>query len=170
MSGQQTASACPHPEAVGTRWGDPISEERQAELQGYLDRWATETDHGERKGPFDKEPGEVFGVALTGADASWLEKQSGHDEFGQAPSLHLEGTDLSYAHLEGSALPEAYLERAILLRANLERANLIGAHLEGADLREAHLENAMAVAHLEGADLRLAYLENAFLGGARLEG
>ncbi len=27
------ASACPHPEAVGRRWGDPISAERQAELQ-----------------------------------------------------------------------------------------------------------------------------------------
>jgi hypothetical protein len=28
--------------------GAPISEERQAELQGYLDHWAAETDHGER--------------------------------------------------------------------------------------------------------------------------
>jgi hypothetical protein len=26
MSEQQTTSACPHPEAVGQRWGDPISE------------------------------------------------------------------------------------------------------------------------------------------------
>jgi hypothetical protein len=25
-------------------WGDPISEERQAGLQGYLDRWKAETD------------------------------------------------------------------------------------------------------------------------------
>jgi hypothetical protein len=33
MSEQQTTSACPHPEAVGKRWGEPISEERQAELQ-----------------------------------------------------------------------------------------------------------------------------------------
>lgn len=48
----QAASACLHPEAVGKRWGDLISEERQAKLQGYLDRWAEETDHGERKGPF----------------------------------------------------------------------------------------------------------------------
>jgi hypothetical protein len=31
MSEQQTRSACPHPEAVGKRWGDPISEVRQAE-------------------------------------------------------------------------------------------------------------------------------------------
>jgi hypothetical protein len=26
MSEQQAAGACPHPEAVGTRWGDPLSE------------------------------------------------------------------------------------------------------------------------------------------------
>jgi hypothetical protein len=51
-----TTSACPHPEAVGKRWGDPISEERQAELQDYLDRWAAETDHGKRMGPFDSRP------------------------------------------------------------------------------------------------------------------
>lgn len=38
MSEQQTTSACPHPEAVGKRWGDPISAERQA---GYR---ATSTD------------------------------------------------------------------------------------------------------------------------------
>ncbi len=31
----------------------PISEERQAELLGYLDPWAAETDQGERTGPFD---------------------------------------------------------------------------------------------------------------------
>jgi hypothetical protein len=29
-----TASACPHPEAVGKRWGDLISPEQQAELRG----------------------------------------------------------------------------------------------------------------------------------------
>jgi hypothetical protein len=32
LSEQQTISACPHPEAVGTRWGDPITTERQALL------------------------------------------------------------------------------------------------------------------------------------------
>jgi hypothetical protein len=40
MSEQQTGewkSPCPHPEAVGTRWGDPISEERQAELKALAD-------------------------------------------------------------------------------------------------------------------------------------
>lgn len=29
-------------------WGQPISEERRAELQGYLDRWDDQTDHGRR--------------------------------------------------------------------------------------------------------------------------
>src|ERR1044071_1285219 len=80
----QTTSACPHPEAVGTRWGDPISEERQAELQGYLDRWEAETDHGERKGPFDlgaSRTGIPHGVPLTGADVSWL-AESGRNAFG----------------------------------------------------------------------------------------
>jgi hypothetical protein len=65
MSEQQTVSACLHPEAVDTRWGDPISKERQAELQGYLDRWEAETNHGERKGPF-------AGTRLNGADVFWL--------------------------------------------------------------------------------------------------
>jgi hypothetical protein len=45
-------SACPHPEAVGTRWGDSISPERQAELMEHVARWQGKTDHGERKGPF----------------------------------------------------------------------------------------------------------------------
>ncbi|MGO8950540.1 MAG: hypothetical protein ACLQUY_23360 [Ktedonobacterales bacterium] len=56
-------SACPHPEAVGKRWGDPISQERQAKLQAYLDRWQAEADHGLRAGPFTY-------VRLTGADVS----------------------------------------------------------------------------------------------------
>ncbi len=48
MSEQQTGgeaqaapawkSPCPHPEAVGTRWGDPIGEERQADLKALADK------------------------------------------------------------------------------------------------------------------------------------
>src|SRR5262245_42078042 len=57
-------SACLHPEAVGTRWGDPLSEERQVKLQGYLERWAAETNHGGRKGLFHN-------AQLTGADVFW---------------------------------------------------------------------------------------------------
>jgi hypothetical protein len=31
-------SACPHPGTVGTRWGDAMSVERQAELRAFADR------------------------------------------------------------------------------------------------------------------------------------
>src|SRR5262245_30555741 len=80
-------SACPHPEAVGKRWGDPISEERQAELQGYLDRWAAETYHGGRMGPF-------VGILLTGADVLWLAKRSSSEDYVTESNLHLEGAIL----------------------------------------------------------------------------
>jgi hypothetical protein len=96
---QQATQAEPAP---GNRWDDPISEERQAELQGYLDRWQAETDHGERRGPFDKSPGEL-GVSLTGADVAWLADQSGRDRNGGVPNLHLEGARLNEAHLAGPA-------------------------------------------------------------------
>jgi len=124
MSEQQTVSACPHPEAVGTRWGDPISEERQAELQSYLDRWEAKTDHdedrGKWRGPFSR-AADGTRLRLTGADVFWLAEQViDSNEF--VPNLHLERADISNAHLE--------------------RAKLIGAHLEGADFRQAHLERA----------------------------
>lgn len=92
--------ACPHPDAVGKRWCDPIPSERQAELQGYLDRWQAETDHGERKGPFAGER-IYLGVRLTGADMAWLAEQSGRGTLGSVPNLHLEGANLGGAHLEG---------------------------------------------------------------------
>ena len=150
MTQQQpvTTSACPHPEAVGTRWGDPISQERQAELQRYLDRWAVETDHGERKGPFEE-------VQLTGADASWLSEQTSPRVSGRPI---LENIDL---HLEGARLYSAHLEGAFLNGANMEGAHLYDAHLEGAHLFSAHLERVgLNEAHLEGA-----YLYQAYLGG-----
>lgn len=134
-------SACPHPEAVDTRWGDPISEERQAELQRVLDAWdAPGADHGDQKGPFD-------GVSLTGAEVCWLAERSGRDLFGEVPNLHLEGATLTGAHLEG----------AVLFGAHLEGATLVAAHLEGADLTAAHLEGAV----LEGANLEGATLTDA---------
>jgi uncharacterized protein YjbI with pentapeptide repeats len=185
MSEQQATSACPHPEAVGERWEDLISKERQAELQGYLDRWAAETDHGERKGPFDKGPG-AHGVRLTGADVSWLAMQSGYNPAGFLDYLHLEGADLNSlaskgAHLEGAILAGAYLEHAELFGAhltgvklaavNLERATLNGAHLEDADLLAARLDDAHLIdTHLEHADLRNAHLERANLNKAHLTG
>src|SRR5262245_32609216 len=118
----QQPSTCPHPEAVGKRWGDLISEERQRELQGYLDRWTQEGDHGERKGPFDftGRSDEVHErLHLTGADVSWLAEQKGYDKFGWVPALHLEAASLNGAHLE----------QADLTGAHLEQAHLNGAHL-----------------------------------------
>ena len=72
--------------------GQPISEERQAELRGYLDRWAAEadTDHGERKGPFNGWPSDTS-VKLTGADVCWLANWSGRDKIGAVSNLRLGG-------------------------------------------------------------------------------
>jgi Pentapeptide repeats (8 copies) len=175
MSEQQTTSACPHPEAVGKRWGDPIGEERQAELQGYLDRWAAETDHGERKGPFDE------GARLTGADVSWLAEHSGRDGIGRVLNLHLEGAYLNETHLEQARLMAAHLEGANLGGAYLERADLSGAYLREAllhntrlrraGLDDANLEKAFAInANLVEAELTGAHLEEAYFEGAQLEG
>ena len=108
------------------KWGDRISPDRQAELQGYLDRWKAETDHGDRMGPFAQ-------VQLTGADVFWLAKRSRRDKKGRLPRLHLEGADLCGAHLE----------KADLRGAALDGADLRDARLEGADLRDARLEGVI---------------------------
>ncbi len=158
-------SACPHPEAIGTRWGDLISAERQAELQNILDAWnAPDADHGKRRGPFD-------GIQLSGADVAWLAEQSGRDENGGVPNLHLEGAILTRAHLEDADLGAAHLGGADLRFAHLGGADLRFAHLGGADLRFAHLGGAdLRFAHLGGAFLRAAYLGSATLYAAHLEG
>jgi hypothetical protein len=70
MSEQQaaTTSPCPHPEAVGTRWGDRISEERQAELKALADKqrqWVAEPETTRGHSVFR-------GAKLSGADVSWL--------------------------------------------------------------------------------------------------
>jgi hypothetical protein len=39
---------------TGDRWGDPISAERQAELQGTLNAW--DAPDADRKGTFDQVP------------------------------------------------------------------------------------------------------------------
>ncbi len=174
MTVQQTSSACPHPEAVGRRWGDPIGEERQAALQGYLDGWVAETDHGERKGPFS-------GVPLTGADVSWLAErvrtvdnlafdlllkplaQLGFTdgmvrEMLAAEDLHLE--DAFQETLAPLGLVEGFF-RAMLpaIDLHLEGAILISAHLEGAVLILTRLDGAvLSGAHLEGASLQSASL------------
>jgi hypothetical protein len=173
---ESKSSACPHPEAVGKRWGDPISEERQAELQGYLDRWAAEADHGARKGPFDGGPGKS-GVQLTGADIYWLCERVRDDRFDHVTDLHLEGAWVFAAHMEGADLSGAHLERVQFNLESMERnreysaAELLAGHLEGAWLSEAHLEGAnLFRAHLNGANLGGAHLEGANLARAHLEG
>jgi hypothetical protein len=47
---------------------------------------------------------------LTGADTYWLAEQSGRDELGGLPNLHLEHANLSQASLEGALLAGAHLE------------------------------------------------------------
>jgi hypothetical protein len=135
-------------------WGQPISEERRVELQGYLDQWQAETDHGNRRGPFD-------GITLSRADVHWLAEQSGRNEEGQVPNLHLEWADLSMAHLEGADLREAHLEGTNLYLAHLEDADLSKAYLEGANLYRAHLEGVdLYQAHLDSAELRRVWLDS----------
>jgi hypothetical protein len=94
MSERQTASARPHPEAVGTRWGDPISADRQAELQGHLDRWEAGADEDERGGPFGGRP-RAMAMRLTGAGVYWLAAHRRPTLDDLAHSLHLEGADLT---------------------------------------------------------------------------
>jgi hypothetical protein len=114
MSGEQsqqssatTASAEPAM-TEEHRWGEPISAERQAELQAVLDAWnASGADHGGRPGPFavgrlaamlltalaadhGNQAGPSAVRRLTGADVSWLAEQSGPSGLGQVPNLHLE--------------------------------------------------------------------------------
>jgi uncharacterized protein YjbI with pentapeptide repeats len=145
-------------------WGQPISEERQRELQDFLDRWVVEPDHGARKGPFES-------VRLTGADVCWLAQQAGPDTLGNVPNLHLEGADLRRAHLARAVLRKARLEGIQLGLAWLEGADLSAAHLEGADLRGARLGGAsLEDIHLEGAFVSRAYLTGAHLRHARLAG
>ncbi|MGO8946875.1 MAG: pentapeptide repeat-containing protein [Ktedonobacterales bacterium] len=131
---------------TGDKWGDPISPERQGELQGYLDRWDKETDHGERKGPF-------AGVKLSGADVYWAARRAKRYDF-------------SEAHLEGAYLGRAHLNHAILRKTRLEGASLFQAHLEGANLHDAHLEGA----NLTGTWFdKTTHLNNASLTGVRLD-
>jgi uncharacterized protein YjbI with pentapeptide repeats len=169
---------------IGVKWGEAISKERQQELQGYLDRWAAEADHGERKGPFDRDAPDALLGSLTGADIFWLcmlvMLEAAHDEDADLKAimqgvrfhrLHLEGANLREAHLEGANFREAHLEGAELHEAHLEGAHLFEAHLEGAHLNSAHLEGAfLNSAHLEGAGLGGVHLEGARLFEAHLEG
>jgi len=173
MSETTTETSTTDAPKIGIAWGDDISEERQRALDAILAAWDAETDHGERKGPFDS-------VRLTGADVSWLSERSEHPYHGGAPNLHLEGANLFKALLKGAKLISVHLEGARLRVAQLEGANLSLAHLEGADLRATHLERTnlryaelaratLGRAHLEHADLRWAQADHADLSEAHLE-
>lgn len=157
-------------QVIGEKWGDPISDERQAELRALFERqqvWVAQPEATRGESVFK-------GVELTGADVSWLAGHSGritldiiHED---APDLHLESGDLVEAHLEGASLAGAHLEGASLAGAHLGNANLIMAHLEGAYLTGAHLEGALlSGAHLEGAELLASHLESAYLYKTHLE-
>ncbi|HZC79993.1 MAG TPA: pentapeptide repeat-containing protein, partial [Ktedonobacterales bacterium] len=159
-------------EAPVLQWGDPISLERQAELQRRLDAWATEQDHGARRGPFSGGMQNSGRISLTGADVFWLAERV-RREAGTftVPGLHLEGANLHWAHLEGAELTGAHLEGAVLTEADLQSSVLIGTQLQGALLLGARLERAiLRGAYLEGANLREAQLQAADLTGAQLEG
>jgi uncharacterized protein YjbI with pentapeptide repeats len=167
------------------KWGDDISDERRAELDARLQAWAQETDHRERRGPFDR-------VSLTGADVFFLAASviaRSEDEFAfvlehlrkppegeryDLSALHLErailifarldGANLSGARLDGADLSDATLIDAKLIDTNLSGAFLSNATLTHADLRRATLDRA----YLEHATLDRAYLEHATLTGANL--
>src|SRR5215469_9764377 len=146
--------------ATGDAWGDDISEERKAVLKARLYEWERESDHGERKGPFD-------GESLTGADVLWLAARmlADSDDAGElaewAKKLQPQPENVEVTlyllralNLRGASLDYAHLERANLLGAQLEKASFYGAHLDGANLWEAHLEGTtFTSAHLEGAEL-----------------
>lgn len=149
------------------KWGDEISDERKAELQQYLQTWEQETDHGERRGPFD-------GIKLTGEDVFWLAELSGREYYlvsSAVPNLHLDGADLSYATLTNANLRRATLTGANLRFATLDDADLGEATLDDADLGEAMLDGAdLSGATLTGADLSDATLTDANLFLATLTG
>lgn len=189
-------SACPHPEAVGTRWGDLISEERQAILKvmaGKQKEWAAEADAMRGGSPFSGVSvgkGRVV-TPLTGADVFWLAVYALTGPEGMergTVAVHgivaveeklrvIPGSttqsvlDLSALHLEGAHLYRAHLEGAHLGKAHLEGAELSESHLEGAYLAGAHLEKArLYSAHMEKANLDDAHMEGAPLQNAHLEG
>jgi uncharacterized protein YjbI with pentapeptide repeats len=179
------ASACPHPEAVGKRWGDPISEDRQAELKSLADmqrEWVATPETLRGNSHFK-------GVTLTGADVFWLaactldskDVESAKESlrhgtefllrfFLDLSALHLEDASLEEAHLEEANFHLAHFERVNFVRAHLERAYLRDVRLEGANFIGAHLEDAnLYHAHLEGAHLNEAYMQRAILAGAHLK-
>jgi hypothetical protein len=125
---------------MGDRWGQDIPDTRKQELAETLRAWEADPDHGERRGPFDRQQ-------LTGADVCWLAEQV-CDKIGDVSNLHLEGARLSEAQLHGADLVRAHLEGADLGYAHLEGTNLDRAQLQGASLRVASLDGKTELANV----------------------
>jgi hypothetical protein len=115
---------------TGIACDDDISEERQRELDATLAAWDAESDHGERKGPFDPaylDYEDPIRLKLTGADVFSLatcaligttppemdmvaELRGPNRRYGFGLSkLNLEGANLQKAQLTGACLPKAQL-------------------------------------------------------------
>jgi uncharacterized protein YjbI with pentapeptide repeats len=191
---QKPTRTSPAGGAAGLRWGDPVSVERQLELEQWLGQWASATasERNARNGPF-------AGVVLTGADVFWLSARVVADQ-GTLASTHAEAekllrtislevlrplpeerlhrlseqelrsvTDQTPRYYEID-LSELHLEGAILRYADLTDAILTNAHLEEAKLDFAHLKRAACIGtHLERASLFSADFEDANLEWAHLE-
>ncbi len=139
MSEQTPLEQPPQPEAApGDRWGDPISEERKAELEAVLQQWEGTAAHGEQAVPF-------AGVRLSGADVFWLAvcALAGGMEADAAALVAAEARLRDERRRFSLDLSALHLEAAYLRAAHLEGASLRAAHLEGAYLRAAHLEDAL---------------------------
>jgi Pentapeptide repeats (8 copies) len=134
-------------EQAQNKWGDPISEARQRELDNALQRWEqlSAAEREPRRGPFDRK--------------GWTGSLTGTDVFYLAARVVAGGLTA-----DAVALADA---QARLLDERRFSLDLVGLHLEGASLRGAHLEGSdFNAAHLEGATLVEAHLEGAFLRGA----
>ena len=118
---------------IGEAWGDAISEERQRELEATLAAWEAETDHGERRGPFDRVGGSGR-LFLTGADVFYLAARAlvhAKPDFGQPlPNL--------------TAARTALLGPIRRFPVNLDFSvlQLAGANLAGVSMKKARLHGA----------------------------
>jgi hypothetical protein len=188
MSKQQDQAATTATATTGDAWGQPISEERQAELEQYLLQWEAEGDtgHGMRRSPFDVTPSDRMwssstkdlasrpddsAIILTGADVFYLAARTLAARTLAARTLAgPEGDVAAAAQRLLAAQKEAALIPASRRSLSDEMQHKL-VYLQGADLREAHLEGAILYgAHLEDAILYNTHLQGAFLWGARLDG
>ncbi len=155
MSNESGQSEQEKPQEQAPKWGDPISEERQAELDVLAEqqrRWVEQPEAARGDSPLT-----AMEAGLTGADVFWLVKRALAGPEGDAAALSTAEArlqdhnnpflpGLSALHLEGADLRGVHLQGADLRLAHLERANLGEAHLQGANLDSAHLDDANLIA------------------------